>query len=356
MKNPIKLIKRKVSNLHKIQEAVRAEGVESKAIWDYLYCKRRYKCNLEEYLGFKFYNYKDRYRKNFIVNAHRSQFVNINTRSFTWSKYVFYQYIPDLFKREIILAPNCDEETFVQFFSKHKKIVVKPDRGSLGKDVMLLEYTDDASAREYFRSIALDEHTICEEFIRQHPVLNALNPHSVNTIRVTSLLIDGEVEILTATLRCGAGEDSITDNLSKGGIGARIDIETGIICDYGRDFAMNSYSHHPVSGVQIIGLQIPNWDRAIARIKEAHKRVPQCTLYGWDIAITEDDIDIVEANSKPGIKNIQHLDGVPKGHKLIPLLKQDPLKEKREEYYKEWQTRMKATFHPTESTNDKINA
>lgn len=347
MKNPIKLIKRKISSFHKIQEEIRAAGVDSKAIWDYIYCRRKYKCNLEEYLGFKFYNYKHRYRKNFIVSAHRKQFVNINTRSFTWSKYVFYQYIPDLFKREIILAPNCGEDAFVQFLQKHKKIIVKPDRGSLGKDVLLLEFLDETKAREYFRNIAPDEHTICEEFICQHPVLNALNPHSVNTVRITSLLVDGEVEILSATLRCGAGEDSITDNLSKGGIGAQIDIETGIICDYGRDFAMNTYSHHPVSGVQIVGLQIPNWDRAIARLKEAHKRVPQCTLYGWDIAITEDDIDIVEANSKPGIRNIQQLDGVPKGHKLIPLLKQDPLKGKREEYFNEWSERFLEVSNPT---------
>ena len=102
-----------------------------------------------------------------------------------------------------------------------------------------------------------------------------------------------------------------------------------------------------VDGVQIVGLQIPNWDRAIARLKEAHKRVPQCTLYGWDIAITEDDIDIVEANSKPGIRNIQQLDGVPKGHKLIPLLKQDPLKGKREEYFNEWSERFLEVSNPT---------
>ena len=344
--NCLKRIKGKVSNYRKIKEAIRTNGVDSKAVWDYFYCKRKYKCNLEEYLEYKFYNYKNRYRKNFILSAHRPQFVNINTRSFTWSKYVFYQYIPDLFQREIILAPNCGEDSFVQFLRKHKKIVVKPDRGSLGKGVMLLEYTDDASAREYFCSIAPDSQLVCEEFIHQHPVLNALNPHSVNTLRITSLLVDGEVEILSATLRCGAGADSITDNLSKGGIGAQIDIETGIICAYGKDFAMNSYSHHPISGVQIVGLKIPNWDYAVAFIKEAHKRVPQCTLYGWDIAITEDGVDIVEANSKPGIRNIQQLDGVPKGHKLLPLLKQDPLKEKKEEYEQEWKARFQSVIDP----------
>lgn len=339
MRNPLKLIKNKLSGFRAARQTIKAEGLGSKVLWDYAYCRRKFKCNLEEYMGYQFYNYKNRYRKNFIVSAHRNQFVKINTRAFTYSKYVFYQYLPDMFQREMILAPNCGEDAFVDFLKKHKRIVTKPDMGSLGKDVMLLEYTDDAAARAYFQEVAQNGYTVCEEFIKQHPALNELNPYSVNTIRVTSLLVDGEVEILTATLRCGAGKDSITDNLSKGGIGAQIDVETGIICAYGKDFTNNRYSHHPISGVQIIGMQIPNWEKAVAYVKQAHKRVPQCTLYGWDIAITEDGADIVEANSKPGIRNIQQLDGIPRGHKLLPLLKQDPLKGKNEEYYRDWRNR-----------------
>ena len=346
MNGPISFVRSKISNYKTISNAFRAEGVEQRAILDYFHCRRKYKCNLDEYLKYKFYNYKHRYRKNFILNKHRIKYLNINIGPFTLSKYVFYNYIPDLYAREIIFAPKCGEDAFVAFLQKHKKIILKPDMGSLGKDVRLLEYTDETAAREYFRSIAPGQYTLCEEFIRQHPVLNQLNPYSVNTIRITTLLLDGEVELLTATLRCGAEKDCITDNLSRGGIGAQVDVETGIITSFGKDFEMKAYSHHPASGVQIIGLQIPHWDQAVELVKTAHKRLPQCTLYGWDIAITEDGVGIVEANSKPGCKNMQIIDGVPRGHKLLPLLKSDPIKENRDAYYKEWSERFLEYIDP----------
>ncbi len=312
--------------------------------WDYItgafdmvYCRLRYKVPTDEYLYYKFYNYKHRYRKHFILQWQRNKFVNLNTRAFTKSKYTFYKYIPDLFFREMIIAPFCGEDTFVDFLRKHKKIVVKPDRGSLGEGLVVAHYTDDAAAKAFFAQISSERPMICEEFIRQHPVLSQLNPTSVNTLRITSLLRNGEVEILSATLKTGAGTERITDNLSQGGIGAQVDVKTGIVCTFGKDFDLNDYPYHPTTGAPILGLQIPNWDIAIDLIKTAHKRVPQCLYYGWDIAITETGADIVEANSKPGSRIMQVMDGIPKGQVLLPLLNEDHLKEKRDEYTKEFQ-------------------
>ena len=115
----------------------------------------------------------------------------------------------------------------------------------------------------------------------------------------------------------------------------KVDIATGIISTFGKDFKLNSYAYHPVSGVKIIGFQIPHWDEAINLIKTAHKRVPQCALYGWDIAITEDGVDIVEANCHPGSRIMQAMDGIPKGKTLLPMMKKDHMKGIREENWKE---------------------
>ena len=330
-------IKRKFSTLDKTVRSF-ADGK-----WDYItgaadmiYCKLRYKIPTDEYVTYKFYNYKHRYRKNFILQWQRKDYIKINSQAFTRSKYAFYQYIPDLFSREMIIAPFCGEEAFVSFLKKHQKIVVKPDQGSLGMGLEVVTYADDDAAKSYFANITSARPFICEEFIRQHPVLSQLNPASVNTIRIASLLVDGEVSILSATLKTGAGSERITDNLSLGGIGAQIDVESGIVCTFGKDFELKTFTHHPTSGSPILGLQIPHWDAAIDLIKTAHKRLPQCMLYGWDIAITETGVDIVEANSKPGCRIMQVMDGVPKGKTLLPLLKEDHLKEKREEYYLEW--------------------
>ena len=326
----------KKSNLAYLRKS--AKSVAS-GKWDYiciffdaLSCKLRYKVAADEYFQYHFYNLKNRYRKNFILSHHRTKFINLNTKAFTRSKYVFYTFIPDLYKREIILAPRCGEEAFLEFFKKHGKIIIKPDAGSLGKGIQLLEYTSDEEAKKFFTGLAKDDHIICEELIRQHPDMARLNPSSVNSLRITSLLVDGKVEILSAAVKSSFSKTSITDNLSLGGIGAQVDVATGIVITYGKDFDFNTYTHHPVTGTQIIGLQIPNWDKVIELVKEAHNRLPHCTLYGWDIAVTETGADIIEANSKPGIRNIQSLDLIPKGEKLIPMLRKDVIKSKRDEY------------------------
>ena len=82
-------------------------------------------------------------------------------------------------------------------------------------------------------------------------------------------------------------------------------------------------------------------DKAVTLVKEAHKRLPQCMLYGWDIAITETGVDIVEANSKPGTRIMQVMDAVPKGKHVLPLIKKERLGKKRYAYTKEFIDRYK---------------
>jgi len=304
---------------------------------DILYCRLRFKVEREEYFNYQLYNYQNRYRKDFILNYHRKkQYRNVVTPNFTASKYFFYKRIPDLFQREITLAPYCGEEAFVEFLKKHKTIIIKPDTGSAGQGVEKVEYTTDEAAKQLFSGFSLSTPMICEEFIRQHSVLNSLNPSSVNCIRLFSLLQNGEVEIISATLKAGLNSDSITDNLTRGGIGAQVDVATGIVSTFGKDFKLDSYAFHPVTGIQIIGLQIPHWEKAVDLVKQAHKRLPQCLLYGWDIAITETGADIVEANNRPGSRIMQVMDGIPKGEKVIPFVKVDRLKGKREKIERDY--------------------
>lgn len=294
---------------------------------DWVYCYLRFHITPDEYLKYTFYNYKNRYRKHFMLICHRKKYHYFQTRHFTRSKYQFYQRIPDLYARGMILAPQCGEDAFVDFLKQHERIIIKPDAGSYGRDISIVEYTDDAAAKALFAQFNEDKPFICEEFIRQHEVLQQLNPNSVNTIRVISVLVDGKTEVIAATLKAGAKSDSIIDNLQSGGVGAAVDVETGIVTTFGRDYQFHTYSHHPITGMQIIGLQIPHWQKAIALVKKAHQRLPQCLVYGWDIAITPDGPDIIEANNAPGPLLVQTMDRIPKGYLVEPLMKKDILKQ-----------------------------
>lgn len=296
--------------------------------FDLLYCKIRFHVSYDEYLKYDFYKHKNSYRKNFVLVYHqKKKYVSINTKKFTQSKYDFYNRIPDLYIREIIRIPDCGVESFVEFAKKHTKFITKPDKGSLGRSIEIFEYTTDLAAIEFFNK-SVNDSVICEEFIKQHDELNKLNPFSVNTVRVVSILQDDNVEIISAALKMGAKPDAFVDNMHKGGIGAQLDVDTGVVTTVGRNYNFKEFTHHPISGIQLQGFQVPNWDLIIERVKTAHKRLPQCMLFGWDMAITNDNVDIVEANNAPGPKLMQTMDKIPKGEKLMKLFKKgNPYKE-----------------------------
>ena len=290
--------------------------------FDIIYCKFKYHATYKEYLTYAFYNHKNRYRKNFLIEYHQqTKFKKLNNGlKITRSKYGFFSLIPECFNREIIMTAISGEDEFVYFAKKHGKIVVKPDVGSHGKDINIFLYTDDEQARKYYATFSKD--IVCEEYIQQHEKINEINPFSVNSIRIVSFLEQGEVKIVSATLKTGSRPGVIVDNMCSEGIGAQIDIPTGIINTHGFDYRGNTYVKHPISGVQFLGFAIPNWDKAIQQVKDAHKKLPQCGIFGWDIAITQTGIDIIEANNKPGTRLMQMGDKKPKGKELLRAIKQ----------------------------------
>lgn len=292
-----------------------------KVALDYIYCRLQFHASESEYLDFQFYNFKNRYRKNFILRYHQfNKFKKLNKETtLTKYKYAFYQKLPDCFAREMIFAPACGVDAFVEFSKKHKKIVIKPDKGSLGRDVNIFTYQNDELARMLFDKIP--EPSVCEEFICQHERMSALSPDSVNTIRIVSIWEPDGVKIISATLRTGGRAGATVDNLKKDGIGAQIDIDTGIVRTNGFDYNDHLYVKHPLTGVQFLGFNIPNWEAAVSLVKKAHGHFPQNQLLGWDIAITQTGADIVEANGRPGTPIMQMVDRIPKGEKILRAIR-----------------------------------
>ena len=296
---------------------------------DYLLCKWRFHVNLNEYVKYELYNLKNRYRRDFLLVYHqKNRYINITSRHFTRSKYIIYKRIQDLFSREIILLPHCGEDEFVEFMKRHPKAVLKPDLGSLGIGIEIYEYKGEDDARQRFKTFSEEKPVVCEEFIRQHRALDELNPFSVNTVRVVTVLNEGKVEVVASVLKTGGTAHKFVDNMHNDGIGGQVDIETGIVTTFGRDYLNREYVFHPVTKAQFIGFCVPNWDKVIALAKEAHQRMPQCLIFGWDIAITEDGAEIVEANNAPGPLLMQTMDRVPKGRKIIKMMKTNKIPQK----------------------------
>lgn len=287
---------------------------------DIIYCNYFLHTSDKEYFLYDFYKLKNKYRKRFLLIYHqRNLYKEINPNGFTRDKYKNYLDLKPFFAREIIKVPECGMQEFIEFVKKHKKVILKPIDGSLGKGIAVYNYSDENAAISQFIYLN-DKKYLCEEFIKQNSVLNNINPYSVNTIRLVSLFSENRPQIISATLRMGATKGCI-DNLKSGGIGAVVDVNNGTVISVGKNYNNEDFIKHPVSNIEILGIKIPNWSKVIKLIEEAHKIYSECPILGWDIAITKDSAVLVELNNAPGPMIMQYIDKIPKGDKIFEFAK-----------------------------------
>lgn len=326
----MKIFKQCIGFLKNVKATAAQTGLTGLQKWlimfDVIYCQIRFRCRCKEYCIYQFHRYKDNYRKNFLLYYHLHKHYG-NDKNMDRSKYKKIEEVKLGFSRDIIVMPECGEETFLNFIRKHKKVVIKPDVGNGGEGVSVVEYTDEDSALALFRSIT--KKTLCEEYIYQHEEINRMNPYCLNTIRVVTLLSDGEFSVICATLKTGITVEAVTDNFHANGIGASIDLSTGVVNSYARGYREKYYIDHPITGEPIFGKKIPHWDKVYPLLCDAHKKIPDVPVVGWDIAIVPQGIEIVEVNMNPGPLLMQLMDGIPKGEKILMHMKKQNRSKKK---------------------------
>ena len=84
-----------------------------------------------------------------------------------------------------------------------------------------------------------------------------------------------------------------------------VDIDTGQITTSAIDRAGTVYDAHPVSGKRFAGFHVPHWDRVTEIAAATMRESRGVNFVGWDIAVTADDVCIVEGNTEPGMGLVQ---------------------------------------------------
>ena len=217
------------------------------------------------------------------------------------SKVVFNQLFADLLHREWRTFDAIDLEAFLE---RHGKAIAKPLGGSGGKSIELVDWRNFSVQRkaEYLKQIKQSKNHIIEEVLTQTGFTHQVNPSSVNTLRVNTLKYDNKVVCLGTFFRTGrAGE--IIDNLHAGGIFWQLNSHSGEII-FGTDSEGHYFSTHPDTGIVLSGAFIPKHQEAIEMCLNIHKRVPAIPQVGWDLAISESSIALIEANSQSGFWNM----------------------------------------------------
>lgn len=135
--------------------------------------------------------------------------------------------------------------------------------------------------------------------VKQHPQISAIYPHSINTIRVISLLRKDDVKIYSMVIRMGRG-NMIVDNLTSGGMSCGITEDNRL-----KRFAYTSKGErcdrHPDTGTVFDGYLLPSIDRVRRLVKDNHCALPHFRLMSWDFAIDEEaDPVLIEVNMSYG--------------------------------------------------------
>lgn len=196
-----------------------------------------------------------------------------------------------------------------------KSFVIKPSSGSGGSGIVVIsDYQEGAwrsvSGKIYtfadlkkhiadiifgVYSFGLNDTAIIEERIVQNSIISELSPKGLADIRV----INYRGSNVKAMLRIATVASDGRANLHQGGVGVAIDLESG------RTFSAMVHSeeitHHPDTGIALLGVTIPSWD-ALLRLAEAASKAIPLDYLGVDIALSESGPVILEVNARPGIE------------------------------------------------------
>lgn len=191
-------------------------------------------------------------------------------------------------------------QTALEIVKCEKEVIVKPSQESGGGRG--ISFFDTANNEKELFDIFTDkkeQNFIVQALVRQHPKLREIYPNALNTIRVTTLMLDDGVHVLSSVLRMGSN-DSRVDNASNGGISVGIN----------PDGKLKKYAHilyegkqtdcHP-QGFVFDGFEIPQYERIISSVKKMAQYIGNFRLVSWDMAVDENgEVLLIEANMRKG--------------------------------------------------------
>lgn len=188
----------------------------------------------------------------------------------------------------------------------NNEIIIKPDHSHGGEGIMFRQ------AHELqLEELPADSDLIFQRVLKQHPVLDRIYPHSINTFRVlTHINDDGKIIVKFIFLRFGRGGTRV-DNTGSGGGWVFIRRDGQPESTAYDNWSLPIGTHHPDTHVEFAKLVFPWMSKVRALCKQAHSSFPYCRIIGWDVCINDQgEPQLIEWNAQyPGFWTIEALFG-----------------------------------------------
>lgn len=263
-----------------------------------------------------FFTMKDNWRLNQLVNVQEYA-------KYFRNKALFYEAFNDQLGREWLNLEKITEEQFKDFISRHPIFFTKQCVNFGGLGVKRIDTTAMSQEEKdgLMKQLLDDNFGVIEEALVQHEKMNQMNPSSINTIRIATLIDDdGEVHTMFHFLRTGIA-GSFVDNSTSGGLNVLV-ANDGIIKKPAlRDKTGVLYNEHPDTHTSFIGFEIPYFKEAIELCHKSAYVVKGVRYVGWDVCITPTGPVFVEGNYLPAYDGQLYHQLENPGYGLKPLYK-----------------------------------
>ena len=140
-----------------------------------------------------------------------------------------------------------------------------------------------------------------QDLVEQHPDLSRVAGRALGTVRMVTVN-DGSGPVLLYAVWKLPSPDAMSDNFwQEGSMLAPIDVSTGIAtgCRRGVGPTAQDIAAHPVSGLAVVGLAMPDWAAARDLAQRAHAAFPEAGCLGWDMGLGAGGPVIIECNTNP---------------------------------------------------------
>lgn len=214
-----------------------------------------------------------------------------------------------LLRRGVVYDVATQQKTDLPtFLARHQGDLFIKDREGHGGEGAFLVNVSEAGCSLNGKPATRDEiiaklrsltyPALIQKRLVQHDRMAALNPSSINSLRVVTMLGRNcpEAVSLATAIRIGAA-GNIVDNLSGGGYCAGVDQASGGLCAIPRSKAGAQLSAAPLGLDTLEGYSIPHYDEAVRHCLQLHEMIgPAPITIGWDVAIGPEGPVILEGN------------------------------------------------------------
>ena len=158
---------------------------------DYLDAYAQTGCGIPEYFLFKFYAKSREERDTYLTYERRDRFIHSIhddescNATVPGNKVLFNMLFGKYLAREWLNPTSATPAQFAAFVKKHGRVMLKPACDGKGHGISIYGYTTDEDARALHSSL-VGTSMLVEELLVQHPQLDRINPHCINTVRVAT--------------------------------------------------------------------------------------------------------------------------------------------------------------------------